>query len=167
MLIQLTITTNLSLEGGQARSVHRSHAFLQGSSNTMYQDFLLDPFTYQYLNASFQRNQDPPVNYAGQYTTDILASKAYGFLDDAASAGNPFFLTIAPVAPHSDVSNVGKGVLDNSSSTFSAPIPAKRHEQLFKDVKVPRTDNFNPKKVCNSRDSFQSRPLTINHRHQA
>ncbi|KAE9962271.1 hypothetical protein EG328_000721 [Venturia inaequalis] len=110
-------------------------------------DFLIDPFTYQYLNASFQRNQDPPVNYAGQYNTDILAEKAYGFLDDAASVGNPFFLTIAPIAPHSDVSFTGNGAFENSGYSFRPPIPAKRHEHLFKDVKVPRTANFNPKRA--------------------
>lgn len=27
---------------------------------------------------------------------------------------------------------------------MTEPVPAKRHEGLFKDVKVPRTDNFNP-----------------------
>lgn len=127
---------------------------------------MIDPFTYQYLNASFQRNQDPPVNYAGQYTTDILATKAYGFLDDAASAGNPFFLTIAPVAPHSDVSYTGNGVFQNSTYSFSAPIPAKRHEHLFQDVKVPRSDNFNPHKVCDF-EILSGKAMLINeHRHR-
>jgi hypothetical protein len=109
------------------------------------------------LNASFQRNKDPPVNYAGNYTTDVLASKAYGFLDDAASAGNPFFLAIAPVAPHSDVSYTGDGQFENSSYVFTAPIPAERHKHLFKDAKVPRTDNFNPQKVRN----FEILPMNI------
>jgi arylsulfatase A-like enzyme len=113
------------------------------------------------LNASFQRNQDSPVNYAGEYTTDILASKALGFLDDAVSAGNPFFLAIAPVAPHSDVSYAGDGTFENSSYVFSAPISAERHKHLFKDVKVPRTENFNPKKVCNFRNLVDSYLFSI------
>ncbi|KAF2143973.1 uncharacterized protein K452DRAFT_306619 [Aplosporella prunicola CBS 121167] len=102
-------------------------------------DFLIDPFTYQYLNSSFQRNQDPPVNHPNEYATDLLAEKAYGFLDDAVQADRPFFLTIAPVAPHA---NVAKG--SDGKNKFTEPIPAKRHEHLFKDVKVPRTPNFNP-----------------------
>lgn len=115
-------------------------------------DFLLDPFTYSYLNATYQRNQDPPVSYEGQYTTDVLAEKALGFLDEGVSGGKPFFLGIAPVAPHS---NVQHNVLDRINDTntqededmgafFSAPIPAERHAHLFSDAIVPRTANFNP-----------------------
>lgn len=109
-------------------------------------DFLLDPFTYQYLNASYQRNKEAPVNYAGQHSVDILAQKAYGFLDDAARGERPFFLGIAPVAPHSNVNLTSTSTdLDGIvEASFSPPIPAKRHEDLFKDVRIPRTKNFNP-----------------------
>uniref|UniRef100_L2FFP9 Arylsulfatase n=1 Tax=Colletotrichum fructicola (strain Nara gc5) TaxID=1213859 RepID=L2FFP9_COLFN len=75
-------------------------------------DFLLDPFTYSYLNATFQRNQDPPVSHEGEYSTDVLACKALDFLDDAVAASKPFFLGIAPVAPHS---NVQSNVISNGS----------------------------------------------------
>ncbi|KAI9825529.1 MAG: hypothetical protein M1819_000521 [Sarea resinae] len=109
-------------------------------------DFLLDPFTYQYLNSTFQRNQDTPRSYEGQYLTDVLASKAYGFLDDAVEDGKPFFLTVAPVAPHSNVrfSEVGDGPIKELMFQMTAPIPAKRHEHLFDDVVVPRGASFNP-----------------------
>jgi arylsulfatase A-like enzyme len=111
-------------------------------------DFLLDPYTYSYLNSSYQRGQDPPVSYEGQHSVDVLARKAYGFLSDALVAKKPFFLGIAPVAPHSNVEL--KAIWENSTdierATFSPPIPAKRHEHLFADVKVPRTPNFNPEK---------------------
>jgi arylsulfatase A-like enzyme len=103
-------------------------------------DFLLDPYTYQYLNSAFQRNRSPPTHYAGNYSTDVLASKAYGFIDEAAESNEPFFLVAAPIAPHS---NVGPRV--NGAPAFTAPISAARHEHLFKDAKVPRTANFNPK----------------------
>ncbi|SPO01686.1 probable arylsulfatase [Cephalotrichum gorgonifer] len=120
-------------------------------------DFLLDPFTYSYLNATYQRNQDPPVSYEGQYTTDVLAGKALGFLDDAVSGGKPFFLGIAPVAPHSNVNYNLLPHLDDDDiidlpedpdvrNFFSAPIPADRHAHLFQDAIVPRTANFNPDK---------------------
>ncbi|KAI3325333.1 arylsulfatase-like protein [Xylariaceae sp. AK1471] len=114
-------------------------------------DFLLDPFTYSYLNSTYQRNTDPPVSYEGIHTGDVLAEKALGFLNEAASADAPFFLGLAPVAPHcnvwentsdSDVTATGKF----EDLLFSPPIPAERHRELFKDVKVPRTENFNPDK---------------------
>ncbi|KAK8212924.1 hypothetical protein M8818_003089 [Zalaria obscura] len=112
-------------------------------------DFLLDPHTYEYLNASFQRNQDPPVSHEGEYSTDVLASKAYGFLDDAIAAEKPFFLTIAPSAPHSNVKfeqDFFHGNVSGHTIKTSPPIAAERHKHLFKDAVVPRTPNFNPDK---------------------
>ncbi|KAE8450080.1 hypothetical protein EG329_006861 [Mollisiaceae sp. DMI_Dod_QoI] len=113
-------------------------------------DFLLDPHTYQYLNATFQRNSAPPVSYEGQYSTDVLAEKAYGLLNEGIYLKQPFFLTVAPVAPHSDVNAstfVDPGAGDELERiTMTAPIPADRHKHLFPDVKVPRTANFNPDK---------------------
>ncbi|KAF2119488.1 alkaline-phosphatase-like protein [Lophiotrema nucula] len=110
-------------------------------------DFLLDPFTYQYLNSSYQRNKDPPVYYEGEHTLDVLAGKAYGFLDDAIKEEAPFFLAIAPVAPHSNVAIESlEGDVEDFVANFSPPIPQDRYKHLFKDVKVPRTENFNPEK---------------------
>ncbi|KAJ5385834.1 hypothetical protein N7509_008375 [Penicillium cosmopolitanum] len=105
-------------------------------------DFLLDPYTYSYLNSTYQRNQDAPVSYEGYHTTDVITKKALGFLDDALEGERPFFLTVAPVAPHSDV-NPGRA-LAGEIPIMTAPIPLERHEHLFKDVKVPRNENFNP-----------------------
>ena len=112
-------------------------------------DFLLDPYTYRYLNATFQRNHDKPVSYEGKYSTDVLAQKAYAFLEDAVAAKKPFFLGIAPTAPHSDVNikeNLINGNFSENSVVQSPPIPAERHKHLFEDVVVPRTPNFNPDK---------------------
>lgn len=97
-------------------------------------DFLLDPYTYEYWNATMQRNRELPRSYEGHYSTDVVAGKAYGFLDDALNADKPFFITIAPTSPHSNVKN----------GTQSPPRPAERHKYLFPEAKVPRTANFNP-----------------------
>lgn len=106
-------------------------------------DFLLDPFTYQYLNATTQRNQDPPVSWEGHYSTDVIANKTYGFLEDGIKSGKPFFLTSAIMAPHANVA-----IPDSlTGPIFTAPIPAERHKDLFPHAKVPRTTNFNPSKV--------------------
>jgi len=112
-------------------------------------DFLLDPYTYNYRNATTQRNRDPPVSWEGHYSTDVLAQKAYGLLDEALELGDPFFLTIATSAPHSDVTipeNFGQQAHRDMGSLMAAPIPAERHKHLFQDVKVPRTASFNPEK---------------------
>ncbi|KAG6853235.1 hypothetical protein C0991_005822 [Blastosporella zonata] len=98
-------------------------------------DFLLDPYTYSYLNPTYQRNHDPPVSY-NQHTTEVITEKALGFLDDAIAGDKPFFLTVAPIAPHADV-NITTGA-------FTEPIPEPRHANLFPTAKVPRTKSFNP-----------------------
>ena len=107
-------------------------------------DFLLDPYTYNYVNATFQRNREPPRSYEGQYSTDVLAEKAYGFLDDAVEAsqvdGKPFFLTVAPIAPHSNIEKIG----GFAEASYGAPIPAARHARFFEDEAVPRSANWNP-----------------------
>lgn len=111
---------------------------------------LHQPYTYEYLNASFQRNKDPPVSYEGQYSTDVLAGKAYDFLDEAAQSDRPFFLTIAPNAPHSNVKfshALYNGSFTEDQIILSPPIPAERHKDLFQDAIVPRTANFNPEQV--------------------
>ncbi|KAF3762219.1 Arylsulphatase [Cryphonectria parasitica EP155] len=112
-------------------------------------DFLLDPHTYDYLNATYQRNRDAPVSHEGQHTIDVLTAKSYGLLDDAVKQDKPFFLGIAPVAPHSNLHlKDGKGDLNNNTDVglleITPPIPAERHRHLFKDAQVPRTPNFNP-----------------------
>ena len=111
-------------------------------------DFLLDPHTYEYLNATTQRNREDPVSWEGHYATDVIAEKAYGFLDEAVALGEPFFLTVATAAPHSNVQAFDMD--DPKASLVGAmtkPIPAERHKHLFTGIKVPRTKNFNPDKV--------------------
>ncbi|KAL5044367.1 hypothetical protein BDW71DRAFT_186226 [Aspergillus fruticulosus] len=105
-------------------------------------DFLLDPFTYSYLNSTYQRNRDEPMSYEGRHTVEVITEKALGFLGDGLKGDRPFFLTVAPVAPHSNV-DVSAG--DRGTPTImTEPIPLDRHKSLFQDVKVPRTEHFNP-----------------------
>ena len=121
-------------------------------------DFLLDPYTYQYLNSTWQCGQDAPVSYKGRYTTDIITEKAEGFLNDAVKAQKPFFLTIAPVAPHSNVEFNGNNISDlGNSLKVKPPVSAERHKHLFQDVKIPRTDHFNPQQVSRPSSSYDVR----------
>ena len=62
-------------------------------------------------------------------------------------------LTVAPIAPHSNVHIVDKNINGNysgSSATQAPPVPADRHKDLFQDVKVPRNAAFNPDTVNSS-----------------
>lgn len=101
-------------------------------------EFILDPFTYQYYNSSTTRNGQPPINHYGKYSPDLTAESAYGFLEEAlAQTDKPFFLTVAPIAPHADVTLYPEIIA-------GPPRVAERHRHLFGDYKIPRTDNFNP-----------------------
>ena len=108
-------------------------------------DFLLDPFTYDYSNSTYQRNHDPPVSYEGRHTTEVIAEKAFGLLDDALDGDRPFFLAVSPIAPHSNVDSAAMG--GRGGKVMTAPVPQERHKHLFPDAKVPRTDSFNPDEV--------------------
>jgi hypothetical protein len=79
-----------------------------------------------------------------------MAIKAYGLLDDAVRdlPNKPFFLTVAPIGPHSNVVIKEEESLGEARSIrFGEPIAAERHRHLFQDVKVPRNANFNPDRV--------------------
>lgn len=106
---------------------------------------MLEPYTYDYYNPTFVRNYDEPVHHENEYATDLVSEKALAFIDDASKSARPFFLGVAPVAPHSNTEYVN--VDGTMKPVTSAPIPAKRHENLFEDVVVPRTPHFNPQTV--------------------
>lgn len=62
----------------------------------------------------------------GHYEADVLAAKAVSFIKQAkANAAQPFFMHIAPTAPHWPTN------------------PAKRHQRQFAGLSVPRPPSFN------------------------
>ncbi|KAK7993953.1 hypothetical protein PG989_007334 [Apiospora arundinis] len=115
-------------------------------------DFLLDPFTYWYMNSTYQRNTDAPVSYEGRHSVEVVTEKALGLLGEAieSSKDRPFFLGIAPVAPHANIWSPNfkdGGHADLRDVEFTPPVAMERHRHLFEGVKVPRTANFNPEKA--------------------
>lgn len=101
---------------------------------------------YVYYNATYQRNRDEPHYLPGSYSTDVVADTAVEFLEDAAShKDRPFFLNVMPIGPHFERAKpIGD---DFVGATLWPPVPAKRHEKLFPNATVPRTENFNPATV--------------------
>ena len=102
-------------------------------------NFLLDPGTYSYLNPIYQKNKDPPVHYRDRHTTDLIQDFSRELIDEALGSDKPFFVALAPMAPHSNI--------DTSSGRppiMREPVPLDRHKDLFPDEKVPRTPSFNP-----------------------
>lgn len=72
----------------------------------------------------------------------MISKYAHALLGEAIDSKNPFFVAIAPIAPHSNI-NVDR----EPGGAMTIPIPAERHSHLFEGAKVPRTDNFNPDSV--------------------
>ncbi|KAG1393280.1 hypothetical protein G6F60_011594 [Rhizopus arrhizus] len=106
-----------------------------------YQDQLVDPYTYIYHTAVFSKDGQDPVYYPNQYQTDVIHAKAKAALKRLENATDPFFLWVAPMAPHAQFT-----IHDNGSLSTGPAVPAARHAHLFQDVKIPRHPHFNPKR---------------------
>jgi N-acetylglucosamine-6-sulfatase len=81
-------------------------------------------------------------DHARDYMTDVLAAHALDFLDQSAGSKQPFFLYLAPYAPH-------------SPST-----PAPRHQGMFGGESAPRTPAFNERNIQDKPDWVQSSRLS-------
>lgn len=82
---------------------------------TRYYDFFSDE------NGELVRHDQKPLTYQ----TDYLSQRAQAFIRSAAPSGKPFFLYVAPEAPHNPTD------------------PAVRHRRAFKGVRAPRVPSFN------------------------
>ncbi len=95
---------------------------------------LIDPSTYRYFGYSVSVD-GVPVTYgdaAGDYQTDVLAAEAERIIRSRAGSGRPFFLSVAPLAPH----------LERIGGKASPPRPAPRHEKAFVEEPLPVTPSF-------------------------
>ncbi|KAK4052700.1 hypothetical protein OIV83_001987 [Microbotryomycetes sp. JL201] len=108
-------------------------------------DFLLDPNTYNYWNASFSHNSEPVEFHPGEYSTDVIRDKAVKLIEHASqNQEQPFFVGIAPIAPHS---HINAATHKTGSFVFEAPESAPRHRHLFNDVRLDMSrESFNPKR---------------------
>lgn len=99
---------------------------------------LSDPTTYL-MYGYLAIDNGKRVRYGeseADYQTDVLAAKAEAILRDFArdKAHRPFFLSVAPLAPHTERSDeAGKG---------TPPRPAPRHQGRFADEPMPDKASF-------------------------
>lgn len=80
------------------------------------------------------------------YLTDVLARESIDFIRTAAGSAEPFFMYIAPFAPH-------------DSPPVHLAIPAPRHADAFADRKAPRIPSFNEADVEDKSPYIRNRPL--------
>ncbi|KAE8446758.1 hypothetical protein EG329_011663 [Mollisiaceae sp. DMI_Dod_QoI] len=107
--------------------------FAKGWNNS---DFLLEPGQYDYLHNIWTINKGDPQPFPGVNAIHLMTNQSLRMLDEAATAGGPFFLTVAPAIPHLGLSATNK-------STFW-PIPKPEYADAFSNATVPNTTNFNP-----------------------
>jgi arylsulfatase A-like enzyme len=81
----------------------------------------------------------PYGNSSEDYLTDVLSGEATNFVRHAASDSEPFFLYLAPSAPHEPAT------------------PAERHEYAFTDEKAPRSGSFDEEDVSDKPPWIQQR----------
>jgi len=98
---------------------------------------------YRELNYSLNEN-GKLVGYGpgtNDYLTDVLSKKTVDFLRRTASDPRPFFIYLAPYAPHEPA------------------IPALRDQNLFPDLQAPRTPSFNEADVSDKPANIAADPL--------
>ncbi len=88
------------------------------------------------------------------YQTDVLARDAEAFVRESAEQDDPFFLTVAPLAPHRE-----GGERRDRPGAARNPRPAQRHRGSFASEPLPRPPSFNER-----RDADKSAVITDNPR---
>ncbi|TPX65970.1 arylsulfatase [Spizellomyces sp. 'palustris'] len=111
-------------------------------------DALVNPWIYDYFHSVFSRNGAEPRHYPGWHQVDVITEKALDVLEShlKASKEKPFFLYLAPTAPHTTVA-FPPDATDESDIIITEALPAVRHQHLFPNVKAPRVPNFNTANV--------------------
>jgi arylsulfatase A-like enzyme len=100
-------------------------------------------FAYDEYNYTLNENGQQVAygNKPEDYGTDVYVGKAVDFIQRTAQTGQPFFIYLAPYAPHDPYT------------------PAPRHANLFPDAKAPRTPNYNETDVSDKPGYILNRPL--------
>jgi arylsulfatase A-like enzyme len=108
-----------------------------------------------YYGATFSRDGNPVVlgNSEADYTTSAINAEARSFVAQAASDPRPFFLTVAPLAPHSS-NDTGPG----DCGAGGLPIPTGGRLGPFKNEPLPTPPSFGEPKNRDKPLWVESRP---------
>ena len=108
----------------------------------------VDPSTYKMYG--YRLNENGALRTYGDYwhedpqhyQTDVYRDKGADFIRRQSQAGSPFFLSMAFLAPHGEIT---PGAPDNGDLFRIAPgpRPAQRHAGAFADVPLPADPSFN------------------------
>lgn len=98
----------------------------------------IDPSTYDYYGYTINDNGTLRTygREPGDYSTDVYAGLAADAIHRAVKVGKPFFLNVAPNAPHT------VSVASNARMEGTPAVPALRHLERYADTPLPAWPNF-------------------------
>jgi N-acetylglucosamine-6-sulfatase len=95
----------------------------------------VDPSTYDFTN--YQLNENGVVRTYSEYSTDAYSTRAVDAVRRLAPSEQPFFLSVAFLAPHSG----SPRETDDPAGVFT-PMPAPRHRDRFASEPLPPSTAF-------------------------
>jgi N-acetylglucosamine-6-sulfatase len=116
----------------------------------------IDPSTYRFYYYTLNEN-GRLVNYgssAAEYQADVYTRKAVDAVSRLAPSAQPFFLSVAYLAPHS-----GQPRESDDPRNQATPVPAPRHRDRFATEPLPSSPSFNEADVSDKPQMIRRRPL--------
>lgn len=116
----------------------------------------VDPSTYRFYDYTLNEN-GKLVNYGSapsDYQADVYTAKAVDAVKRLAARTEPFFLSVAYLAPHS-----GGPREPDDPANLATPVPAPRHRNRFATEPMPRTPAFNEADVSDKPLAVRRRPI--------
>jgi N-acetylglucosamine-6-sulfatase len=117
----------------------------------------VDPSTYRYYG--YTVNENGTLHTYGEglepdfYSTDFFARRANELIAAAAPSPQPFFLSVAFLAPHS-----GGPPEPDDPQAHATPVVAPRHVNAFSSVPLPTPPSFNEADVSDKPAAIRRRP---------
>ena len=95
----------------------------------------VDPSTYSFTE--YQLNENGVVSWGRKYSTDEYSDRAVDAVERLAPSTDPFFLSVAYLAPHS-----GRPADPDDPAGLGTPAPAPRHRDAFAAEPLPASPAF-------------------------
>ena len=119
----------------------------------------IDPTTYRFWNYTVNENGTlrtyGAANEPELYSTDFFARRANELIAAAAPSAQPFFLSVAFLAPHSGA----PGEPDDPGAVHPTPAVAPRHVNAFSSLVLPRPASYNEADVSDKPANVRRRAL--------
>ena len=112
----------------------------------------VDPSTYGFYGYTVYENGTRRT-YPGVYSTDFIAARAGELVAAAAPAAQPFFMSVAFVAPHS-----GRPREPDDLPGIATPAVAPKYANAFAGTALPQPASFNEVDVSDKPLAMQARP---------